>query len=105
ISYCLLHDLIILRNACKVFAEKAINDIKVNKERIEEMVNKTPGVGLALNPYIGYEKSAEIVKTALKEGKTIKQIAEEENILEKEKLEKIFDPFNLTTPRKLKNKK
>ncbi len=105
ISYCLLHDLIILRNACKVFAEKAINDIKVNKGRIEEMVNKTPGVGLALNPYIGYEKSAEIVKTALKEGKTIKQIAEEENILEKEKLEKIFDPFNLTTPRKLKNKK
>ncbi len=105
ISYCLLHDLIILKNACKVFAEKAINDIKVNKERIEEMVNKTPGVGLALNPYIGYEKSAEIVKTAIKEGKTIKQVAEEKNVLEKEKLEKIFDPFNLTTPRKLKDRK
>ena len=105
INYCLLHDLIILRNACKVFAEKTVNDIKVNTERIEEMVNKTPGVGLALNPYIGYEKSAEIVKTAIKEGKTIKQVAEEENVLEKEKLEKIFDPFNLTTPRKLKGKK
>ena len=105
ISYCLLHDLIILRNACKVFAEKAINDIKVNKERIEEMVNKTPGVGLALNPYIGYEKSAEIVKTALKEGKTIKQVAEDKKILPKEKIEKIFDPFNLTTPRKLKGRK
>lgn len=73
INYCLLHDLIILKNACKVFAEKTVNDIKVNTERIEEMVNKTPGVGLALNPYIGYEKSAEIVKTAIKEGKTIKQ--------------------------------
>ena len=105
INYCLLHDLIILKNACKVFAEKTVNDIKVNTERIEEMVNKTPGVGLALNPYIGYEKSAEIVKTAIKEGKTIKQVAEEENVLEKEKLEKIFDPFNLTTPRKLKGKK
>jgi len=105
ISYCLLHDLIILRNACKVFAEKAINGIKVNKERIEDMVNKTPGVGLALNPYIGYEKSAEIVKTAIKEGKTIKQVAEQKNVLEKEKLEKIFDPFNLTTPRKLKGKR
>ncbi|MGC8533846.1 MAG: aspartate ammonia-lyase [Candidatus Parvarchaeum sp.] len=105
ISYCILHDLIILRNACKAFAEKAINDIKVNKERIEEMVNKTPGVGLALNPYIGYEKSAEIVKTAIKENKTIKQVAEEKNVLEKEKLEKIFDPFNLTTPRRLKGKK
>lgn len=105
INYCLLHDLIILKNACKVFAEKTVNDIKVNTERIEEMVNKTPGVGLALNPYIGYEKSAEVVKTAIKEGKTIKQVAEEENVLEKEKLEKIFDPFNLTTPRKLKGKK
>ncbi|MCL4398567.1 aspartate ammonia-lyase [Candidatus Parvarchaeota archaeon] len=105
INYCLLHDLTILRNACKAFAEKSINDIKVNKEKIEEMVNKTPGVGLALNPYIGYEKSAEIVKTAIKEGKTIKQVAEEENVLEKGKLEKIFDPFSLTTSKRLKSKK
>ena len=105
INYCLLHDLIILKNACKIFAEKTVNDIKVNRERIEEMVNKTPGVGLALNPYIGYEKSAEIVKKAVKEEKTIKQVAEDENILQKEKLEKIFDPFNLTTPRKLKGRK
>jgi aspartate ammonia-lyase len=97
--------LIILKNACKIFAEKTVNDIKVNRERIEEMVNKTPGVGLALNPYIGYEKSAEIVKKAVKEEKTIKQVAEDENILQKEKLEKIFDPFNLTTPRKLKGRK
>ncbi len=105
ISYCLLHDLIILKNACSVLYSKAINGIKVNKERIETMVLKTPGVGLALNPYIGYEKSAEIVKKALKEGKTIKEAAEEEKILDEKTLNEIFNSFNLTTQRKLEKRK
>ena len=105
ISYCLLHDLVILKNSCKVFAEKAVNGIKVNLEKIEEMVNKTPGVGLALNPFIGYEKSAEIVKEAIKENKTIKEVAEEKKVLDNKTLDEVFDPFNLTTQRKLKKRK
>lgn len=105
ISYCLLHDLTILKNACRIFSEKMVNGIKVNRERITGMVKKTPGVGLALNPYLGYEKTAEVVKRSIKEGKTIEQVAEEEKLLNKKKLNEIFDPLNLTTPRKLKRKK
>ena len=105
INYCLLHDLIILKNACKVFAEKAINGIKVNRERIERMFERTPGTGLALNPYIGYEKAAEVVKESLKENKSIKDIVKEENLLNKKDLKEVFNPFNLTKPRKLRKKK
>ena len=52
----------------------------------------------ALNPVIGYEKAAEVVKAALKEGKTVRQIVLEKKILTEEKynqavqLDKIVDP-------------
>jgi len=105
INYCLLHDLIILGNACKVFSEKAINGIKVNKEHIAEMVEKTPGIGLALNPYIGYEKAAEVVKEAIKTNKSIPQLVKEKKLLSEKDFKEVFDPFNLTWPRKLNKKK
>jgi aspartate ammonia-lyase len=105
INYCLLHDLIILKNSCKVFSKKCINDIKVNKEHIAEMVERTPGVGLALNPYIGYEKAAEVVKESLTEKKAIPKIVKERRLLNEKDLKTAFDPFNLTRPRKLKKRK
>ena len=105
ITYCLLHDLIILRNAARVFAKKAIDGIKVNKERIEYMVERTPGIGLALNPYIGYEKAAEVVKEALKENKSIKELVKEKKLLKEKDFKEVFNPFNLTRQRKLSKKK
>jgi len=105
ISYCLLHDLIILSNTCKVFSEKAINGIKVNKQHIAEMVEKTPGIGLALNPYIGYEKAAEVVKEAVKMNKSIPQLVKEKKLLNENDFKEVFNPFNLTRPRKLKKRK
>jgi aspartate ammonia-lyase len=101
IAYNLPHDLIILRNAVEIMTEKAITGIKANRERMKELVEKTPGVGLLLNPYIGYEKSADIVKKAIRENKSVREVVEESGLLDKKTIEKIFDPYNLTTPRRL----
>ena len=51
-----------------------------------------------LNLYIGYEKAAALAKKALKTGKTIRQICEEENVLPKEDLDKALDPGRMTRP-------
>ncbi|MDG6933873.1 MAG: hypothetical protein JRN68_04175, partial [Nitrososphaerota archaeon] len=58
--------------------------------------HKSPGVALALNPYIGYQKAAEVVKRALAEEKTIKEVVLEMGLLAPETVEKIFDPHSLT---------
>ena len=57
----------------------------------------------ALNPVIGYEKAADVAKTALKEGKTLKQVA----VFDKKYLsEKQFDeyvvPAQMISPSKKK---
>lgn len=97
IIYCITHNIIILDRASRLFADKALLGISANRGRMEREVHKTPGVGLALNPYIGYEKAAEVVKRALKEGKSIKEVALEMKVLPKDKLDEIFDPFRLTS--------
>ncbi len=105
VIYCLTHSLTILNNVCRLFVDKAVLGIVAHKERMEREVSKTPGVGLALNTYIGYEKSAEVVKRALKEGKSIKEVAKEMKVLPEKQLDEIFDPFRLTSPDvKLKKK-
>ncbi len=96
IAYCLTHSLIILKNTCTILADKCIAGIKANRERMERLLHESPGVALALNPYIGYMKAAEVVKKALAENKTIKDVALEMRLLPKEQLDKIFDPYELT---------
>lgn len=98
IIYCLTHSLTILNNVCRLFVDKAVLGIIANKERMEQEVSKTPGVGLALNPYIGYEKAAEVVKRAIKERKSIKEVAKQMKVLPDKKLDEIFNPFKLTSP-------
>ncbi len=90
----------IMTNACSTLTEKALTGIRADRKRMAELLNKTPGVGLALNPYIGYEKAAEVVKRAIKEGESIKETAKEMKILTDKELDEIFDPYNLTSPGK-----
>ena len=49
--------------------------IKVNKERMEELVEKSLMLVTALSPHIGYEKSAEIAKKAFKDNSSLREAA------------------------------
>ena len=53
----------------------------------------------SLAPIIGYDAAAEIAYEAFKSGKTIREIALEQNILEEEELEKVLDPNNMIHPK------
>ena len=42
--------------------------MQTNEKRYRELFEKSAGIALALNPFIGYEKAAEVAKEALKNG-------------------------------------
>jgi aspartate ammonia-lyase len=62
-------------------------------------VENSIGLVTALNPFIGYEKSAEIAKEAMKTGGSVYQIVLEKGYLSKEELEDILKPENMIKPR------
>lgn len=58
--------------------------IKPNTEKIAKIMNESLMLVTALNPHIGYDKAAEIAKTAHKNGTTLKEEALKAGIAEKD---------------------
>jgi fumarate hydratase class II len=65
----------LLGDACVSFNDNCAVGIKVNNERINELLNNSLMLVTALNPKIGYYKAAEIANTAHKNGTTLKEEA------------------------------
>ncbi len=102
IAHNLLESLTVLTNAVTAFAEKCIAGIEANAEESNRYADTTLALATVLNPYIGYLKAAEVVKESLKTGKSIKEIVKEKKLLSDEEFARVFDPANLTEPRKIR---
>jgi aspartate ammonia-lyase len=101
LAYDLLHGLMILKNACVTLAARCISGIRANEERCRYYVQNSIGLVTALNPVIGYEKSAAIAKEALASGGSVYDLVLKKGWLTKEKLDDLLSPSNMTDPREL----
>lgn len=97
IAYNILQSITILSNVSDLLSEKAIKGMEVNRERMRELTEKNPIIATVLNPLLGYDKTAEVVKKALRENKSIKDVVVEMQLLSAEEAERILDPKRMTT--------
>jgi len=98
IAYNLLKSINLMGNAVPLLATKCIKSFKVNDKSTSENLNRNPILVTALNPIIGYKKSAEIAKKAYAEKRAIIDVAEEMTTIERKELESLLDPKNLIKP-------
>jgi len=99
IAFNLFFGLTLLRNAAIVLASRCISGIEPNRERCREYVQNSIGLVTALNPVLGYEKSAAIAKEALKTGGSVYDLVIAKGWLTQEKLNELLKPENMTHPR------
>jgi aspartate ammonia-lyase len=99
IAFNLFFGLTLLRNAAIVLASRCIAGIEPNRERCREYVQNSIGLVTALNPVLGYEKSAAIAKEALKTGGSVYELVIAKGWLTKDKLDDLLKPENMTHPR------
>jgi fumarate hydratase class II len=90
IGYNLLQSISLLAAAAKVFTEKCIQGLTANQEACEAYIERSLALATGLVPHIGYDRAAEIAKKAHETGKTIREIASQENVLPKSLLDKIL---------------
>jgi fumarate hydratase, class II len=86
----LLDQIRLLSSAAKLFAEKCVEGIEANREMNERYAESTLASATALNPYIGYDRGAEIVKEATASGRTAREVAREKGV-DEETLDKALD--------------
>ena len=87
IAHNLLQSIRLLISAVTVFNDRCVRGITADADRCAAFIEKSLALATALVPHIGYDKAAEIAKTAHAEGKTIREIAKREGVLPDGKLE------------------
>ena len=98
IAHNLTNSITILSNGTIVFTEKLIIGLKANKEKCAGYIEGSLAMCTSLAPVIGYDKAADIAYKAYNSGKTVREIAIEENVLDKDKLNELLDPVSMTKP-------
>src|ERR687893_1048065 len=86
----LLQSIHLLSTTSDALREKCVDGIEPNLEGCEKSAEGTLAVATALNPFIGYDRAAEIVKDASKSGRTLREVAREHGV-DDETLEKALD--------------
>ena len=87
----LLDSIVLLTSVCTVLAEKCIPGIEANVDRLRAYAESSPSVGTALNPYLGYEVTAEIVKESARTGKSIREIVKRRKLMTDAQLDRALD--------------
>lgn len=87
---------ILLGDASRSFAENCVTGIEPNLSNIKNHLNNSLMLVTALNPHIGYEKAAEIAKKAHREGKTLKQAAQDLGLVSENDFDQWVDPEKMT---------
>ena len=96
IAYNLLQSVQLLAIGSRNLADHALAGFTVNRTRLEDALARNPILVTALNPVIGYEKSAAIAKKAYAEGRPILDVAAEMTDLHVDELRRLLDPKGLT---------
>src|SRR6202042_1913333 len=76
----LLESIRLLTTTSKAFAEKCVDGIRANEAGCERSAEATLAAATALNPYIGYDRAAEIVKEAANSGRMLREVAYEKGV-------------------------
>jgi len=76
----LLESIRLLAATARVLKDKCVDGIEANLAGCEHSAESTLAAATALNPYIGYDKAAEIVKEASSSGRLLREVAYEQGV-------------------------
>lgn len=93
-----LESIALLANVSDAFVEFCALEMEANEEACNASVENSLAMVTSLNPYVGYEKAAELAKEAFKSGKTVRALCQEKKILDDAELTKALDPWSMTEP-------
>ncbi|HET7217775.1 MAG TPA: aspartate ammonia-lyase [Vicinamibacterales bacterium] len=98
IAWNALHASRILAQAMHVLQTRCVAGIEADAERARELLERSTAVATALSPYIGYAATADIAKTSVKTGRSIRDLVRERGLLPDDTLDAILEPEAMTSP-------
>jgi fumarate hydratase class II len=97
----------LLTRACHVFTDNLLDGLQPDEERCKSLIEGSLAMCTSLVPVIGYDRSATLAKEAFKQGKTVRQLAYETivgqkdnagNAITREDIDAYLNPWSMTLP-------
>ena len=91
----LFESIIAFTGAVDTFTKNCVVGITANEDRCRELVEGSVGVITAICPTLGYAESADIAKTAIKTGESVREILKSKQIMSEEEIAKLLNPESM----------
>jgi fumarate hydratase class II len=102
-AHAMLESIRLLANVSRLFADRCIDGIAADAERCRAYAEGSLSVATSLNPYLGYEVVAKLIKESRKTGTPIRKLVLDQGLLDETRLDEALDVLALTrggTPKK-----
>ncbi len=93
-----LESIHLMAGGINAFIEFCLVGLTANEAVCEAAVEQSLSMSTSLNPLIGYEKAAKLTKEAFATGKTIRELARQQQLVSDEELQTALDPMRMTQP-------
>jgi fumarate hydratase class II len=92
----LLESIRLLANVSRLFGERCVAGIEADVDRCRMYAEASPSISAALNPHLGYEKVAAILKESTATGRSIREIVRRQKLMTDEELDATLDVLSMT---------
>ena len=100
IAYNIIQSIRLLTDACDSFRENCVDGITPNEEKIKTNLYNSLMLVTALNPYIGYDKAAEVAKKAHENNTSLREAIIDLGYMSGEDFDELVDPQKMIKPSK-----
>jgi fumarate hydratase class II len=98
LAHCMLQSIRLLADSTRSFTDNCVVGIRANEARIRELLERSLMLVTALAPVIGYDKAAQIAKTAHKNGTTLREEAIRLGHLTAREFDRLVRPEQMVRP-------
>jgi len=99
LAYCMMHSIQLMSDVTRSFTEHCVEGICADEKRIRELMERSLMLVTALAPKIGYDKAAQVAKTAHANGTTLREEAIRLGFVSEEEFDRLVRPEKMIRPR------
>jgi len=92
----ILESIRLLASVSRALADTCVRGIEADVERCRTYALSSPAIATALNPSLGYERVAEVVKESLRSGLDLRTVVLEMGLMSEEDLDRALDVMAMT---------
>jgi len=92
----LLESIRLLTSVTRLLADRCVAGIEADVDRLRRYAEATPQAATVLNPILGYERVAALVKESATTGKSIRELVVEHGLIPEAEVDSVLDLLKLT---------